>query len=289
MINRTIILAALTTIALGACSTVNGVGQDLSKVFGPKKPVITQKDLTTGTSTDGMNWINVKGDPVAAPSAKVDLDYNRLGSEVATDNQSVQMFSLDAPGEPLKKIDRRTVGTGNYAFPGVPSSTDKSVTVFPFSDNMFTPGVKPGLNGYGRRADADSAIEPPSVGNGNAEMLPMYTGNPNMIYFEHGSSALNAAARQVIANVAQSYSGMVLIDGHASHRTGVKDPVKAGLINFQVSMKRAMAVTRALITQGVSPKAIKVTAHGDAEPARPETNHAAEKKNRRVEIRTGTK
>lgn len=297
MINRTVILATLMTLALGACSTVEGVGTDLSRLFGTNnKPKESQAQAVfNGNSTDGENWVDTKGNPMVPPTKSVDLSYNRMAGEIVTTNDSVQMFSLDGPNpsQPLQKLDRRNVGTGSITLEppsaGVPSSTDTSVTVFPFSNDMYTPGVKPGFNGYGRRPAQGFSAGGDNYApiGGGIDALPLYAGNPDTIYFAHGSSALSATARQVIARVAQNYNGgMVTIDGHASHRTGTKDPVKSELINFQMSMKRAMGVMKKLMMSGVPAKALKVTAHGDAEPAAPETDRSAEKLNRRVEIRT---
>lgn len=286
--NRKIVLAALMSFALGACSTVNGMGDDISHLFGTKQQATVEK-VSSGNSTDGADWVDAKGMSLKPPSNTVDLSYNRMAGEVVNTNSSVQLFSLDgppgSPAMPVQKIDRRSAGTGNFGMSGVPSSTDNSVTVFPFSNDMYTPGVKPGFNGYGR---------PPEPGSNNYlagksadDFAPIGVVAANTIYFAHGSSALSAGARQKIATIAQSYSGgMVMIDGHASHRTGVKDPVKAELVNFQMSMKRAMGVMRTLMKDGVPAKAMKVTAHGDAEPAVPETDRQAESKNRRVEINT---
>jgi outer membrane protein OmpA-like peptidoglycan-associated protein len=293
MLNRTILLAALMTLSLGGCA-------DINRMFSPPQPPSEKIDI--GSSTDGQNWIDSKGNPMPPPTAQIDTGYNRLAGEIT--GESVQMYSLDAPGQPVSKVNRQTAGTGSYGLKGVPSSTDNSVTVFPFSNDMYTPGIKPGVSGYGRR-------KPMTADKGNGTMLPMpdgmgelpsttdmsenglkvyrANGSPVTIYFEHGSAALNGAARQTIAQIARNYGGAIQIDGHASHRTGVKDPVKAGLINFQMSMKRAMVVMKKLMMDGVPASVIKLTAHGDAEPAIPEIDRKAEKKNRRVEIRTGQK
>lgn len=283
MLNRTTILAALMTLSLGTlggCSTVDGMGKDLANLFGTSSSQPSGEKIDLGSSKDGETWTDANGNPMPAPTQNVDLSYNRLAGEYT--NSSVELFSLDTPGQPVSKMAGASM-TGN-GIEGMPSSTDPSVTVFPFSDDMYTPGVRPGVNGYGRRPAPSMMAD-----SSNLDAVPMYTGNPNTIYFNHGSSALNAAARQVIASVARSYNGMVMVDGHASRRTETKDPVKAALINFQMSMKRAMNVTRKLIEQGVPPHAIKVTAHGDAEPAVPENTREDEAKNRRVEIHTGTK
>lgn len=277
MMNRNIILASMMVLALGACTTVKK---------DPNEGIV---QIYNGRSTDGNNWLDAKGNPLKPPSNTVDMSYNRMAGEVTTANDSVQLYSLDGPPGaapmPIQKIDRRSAGTGSYGMNGVPSSTDNSVTVFPFSDDMYTPGVKPGFNGYGRRPQPGSNNYLANVGA--ADMPSIAVVDANTIYFAHGSSALSAGARHKIVAIAQSYrGGMVQIDGHASHRTGVHDPVKSELINFQMSMKRAMGVMKSLMNNGVPAKAMKVTAHGDAEPAVPETDRQAEAKNRRVEIST---
>jgi outer membrane protein OmpA-like peptidoglycan-associated protein len=278
--NRKTILTLMMAVAMGM--TLGGCA-DLNNAF--KRTFHSEKDsgkvVYVSPATDGTT---VSFDDPTLPTGKQDLSYNRLAGQYS--NDSVELFSLDEPGRPMRNMSFATpgiVGSSAYGTGGVPSSTDPSVTVFPFGDSVLAPGTNPAYRPYG------GARRPMPAAGGYAAMdsLPMYTGNPNTVYFEHGSSALSATARKAIASAARNYGGQVVVEGHASQRAQSTDPVQRGIINLQMSMKRAMAVTKQLIRDGVPPESIKTTAYGSAKPAVMETDRATEAKNRRVEILTG--
>lgn len=294
MLNRKIILMIGVTLMLVGCTTVDGFFADVDKMFkkdgGAQNEVVYLDPLPDGTLPAGA-----KG--VIAPSAQMDLSYDRVAADVSS--SSVELFSLDAaPGAPVQALaydtgSRQTAGTGSYGMDGVPSSTDESVTIFPFTSDMYTPGIKAGMPGYrsiprgydytdGTGA-GPSMMAHPAV---QIEDIPLYIGSPDVVYFNHGSAALSAVAREVIARVAASggQGNRVIVEAHASKRAAVTDPVQRAEVNHRMSMKRAMAVTRALIAQGVPETMIKTTALGDTKPAVPEVDRDAEALNRRVEI-----
>lgn len=288
MTNRKTILTLMMAVVMGM--TLGGCA-DLKNSF--KKQFHSERDagkvVYVNPETDGTQ---VSFDNPALPTGQQDLSYNRLAGQYS--NDSVQLYSLDEPGRPMTNRPMSNhpvsaagmaVGSSAYYGPGgVPSSTDPSVTVFPFSDSALAPGTDPSYRPHGvaRRPVAAAA-----GGYAAMDSLPMYTGNPNTVYFEHGSSALSATARKAIASAARGYGGHVVVEGHASQRTHTTDPVQSGIINLQMSMKRAMAVTKQLIRDGVPPESIKTTAYGAGKPAVMETDRATEAKNRRVEILTG--
>lgn len=281
MANRKTILTLMMAVAMGV--TLGGCA-DLNNAF--KRTFHSEKDtgkvVYVSPATDGTT---VSFDDPTLPTGKQDLSYNRLAGQYSSD--SVELFSLDEPGMPVRNASSATpvvMGSSAYGTSGVPSSTDPSVTVFPFSDSVLAPGTDPSYRPHGGQRRPM-----PAAGGGYAAMdsLPMYTGNPNTVYFEHGSSALSATARKAIASAARNYGGQVVVEGHASQRAQSTDPVQRGIINLQMSMKRAMAVTKQLIRDGVPPESIKTTAYGSAKPAVMETDRATEAKNRRVEILTG--
>jgi outer membrane protein OmpA-like peptidoglycan-associated protein len=107
------------------------------------------------------------------------------------------------------------------------------------------------------------------------------------IMFAHDSSRLTAGERKLLGEVARLHKergGTVRVIGHASHRTRDMDPVGHQLANLSVSMRRADAVARELIRQGVGPDRIFVGAQSDAEPIYYEVMPAGEAGNRRAEI-----
>lgn len=197
-------------------------------------------------------------------------------------DSSVELFSLDN-GQALAQSGTRSFGTSSV-LPGSgrPAVNDPSVTVFPFADDGYgAPIQRQQINALTPLTSVPPAYMP-------MEDPALYPGNRNVIYFNHGSAALDQPARQIIARVARGdYGGHLEVAAHASQRAQTSDPVERGILNFRMSMKRALAVTKQLIHDGVPPEAIKATAYGDARLAVPESDRAAEAKNRRVHILTG--
>ena len=109
-----------------------------------------------------------------------------------------------------------------------------------------------------------------------------------LIYFGHGSTALNSSDREVIRQVAtmqQQTGGRPLrIVGHASARTSVTDPVKHRMTNLNVSMSRANRVAAELVRLGVREDSVMVVGKADSEPVYHEFMPTGEAGNRRVEI-----
>lgn len=290
MLNRKTILMMLVALSLNACATADKFGSDVRGIFAGDSDRTGKVVYADENSTSD----EASGSVVVTSAAVDDLGtYNKLASKYAGDS-SVELFSLDNPGQPLNNTTTNPDGVTTYSLEGGNagkiSSTDPSVTVFPFSDDMYTTGVRHNPRAGTPRGPADNLTPELPMGAGayrGADDVAMFTGNPNTVYFEHGSSALNATARQVIASAARNYGGSVHVAAHASQRAQTNDPVERGILNIQMSMKRAMAVTKQLIRDGVPPEAIKTTAYGDAQPAVPETDRQAEAKNRRVQILTG--
>lgn len=109
------------------------------------------------------------------------------------------------------------------------------------------------------------------------------------IYFAHGSSALSQTDKRVIGDLADKVIAMqpsaVIVVGHASKRVdGIDDPIKAAMINFEMSMKRAAAVTEQLYRSGVNPNWVEAVSKGDREPNARPAGRTQETADRRVEI-----
>lgn len=105
--------------------------------------------------------------------------------------------------------------------------------------------------------------------------------------FGHGSAHLSAADMAALRQVAQQYKkqgGVVTVVGHASSRTGEMPAVAHKIANFDVSVRRAEVVARALIKQGIPAKALYVGAVSDAEPVYREVMPSGEAYNRRTEV-----
>lgn len=111
---------------------------------------------------------------------------------------------------------------------------------------------------------------------------------PVAIYFGHGSTALTAADRAEIRDIAalqkKRGGGSVRVVGHASSRTNNLPVDKHLLANFDTSLKRANAVAAELMKHGVAAADLVIEAEGDQAPVFYESMPAGEAGNRRAEI-----
>lgn len=107
------------------------------------------------------------------------------------------------------------------------------------------------------------------------------------IKFSNGSASLSAKALKEIAKAAKAVKdqgGYLRVVGHASSRTKDMPVAKHKMVNFDISLKRAQNVAKALIKRGIPATAILVEAKGDSEPLYFEAMPRGEAENRRVEI-----
>lgn len=109
------------------------------------------------------------------------------------------------------------------------------------------------------------------------------------LFFAHGSSKIpekdKKKVRDLASAILRTQNASLRVVGHASKRVDhVKDPVKAAMINFEMSMKRAAAVTREMYKAGVTPAWVEAVARGDTEPNENIAGMAQEDADRRVEV-----
>ncbi|MDA0229554.1 MAG: OmpA family protein [Proteobacteria bacterium] len=107
------------------------------------------------------------------------------------------------------------------------------------------------------------------------------------IPFSTGSTALNSADRAALKQVVklhQKFGGHVRVIGHSSQRTRDMDSDSHRLVNFQISLDRATAVSMELTRLGVPTEAVMVDARSDNEPLSYEYMPAGEAENRRADI-----
>lgn len=131
----------------------------------------------------------------------------------------------------------------------------------------------PGFQSY-----APAAAVPP---------LPAAGQPVGIVFFNNGSAKLSRDDARVVKQVAEMhryYGGVIRLVGHASQRTGNMNPYAQDQVNYNVSMKRANAIARALTRAGVPAALVQVAAAGATSPVAPETMPAGEANNRRVEI-----
>lgn len=102
-----------------------------------------------------------------------------------------------------------------------------------------------------------------------------------IIYFDFDSSEIRAADTDTVAGHAQMMSGnmgmRVRLEGHADER-GSRE------YNIGLGERRAQAVRRMLLLQGVSAGQISTVSFGEERPAAGGSNESAYAQNRRVEI-----
>lgn len=105
--------------------------------------------------------------------------------------------------------------------------------------------------------------------------------------FGHGSSNLSGSDLALLKNVAAQFKksgGAITVVGHASSRTGDMSALDHKIANFDVSVRRAEAVARALMKMGVPARSIFVGAVSDNEPVYREVMPEGEAYNRRTEV-----
>lgn len=102
-----------------------------------------------------------------------------------------------------------------------------------------------------------------------------------LVFFDFDSSAITAQGRQVIDQAVEAAksngSNMVIAIGYAD-RAGTET------YNLALSKRRAEAVRKALVAQGVDDGKISIMAKGEADPLVPTPDGVREPQNRRVEI-----
>lgn len=166
---------------------------------------------------------------------------------------------------------------------GRTAGEDSRVTVFPFEE--YENHVNP-------RQGTPDMIPPSQYKQEFPSPFSQKTdpANTDRVFFAHGSAAIDQKGRQVIGHVSDKAKDnavhLVNVVGHASKRAQTADPVQRAILNMRMSMKRAMAVSEALVANGVSANVIKTSALGDTTPMTVMEGQSQEAADRRVEIAT---
>ncbi|MCB9677832.1 MAG: OmpA family protein [Alphaproteobacteria bacterium] len=100
------------------------------------------------------------------------------------------------------------------------------------------------------------------------------------MYFDLDSATLSGTARSALESAMPCLKGRSLIrlEGHADER-GTTD------YNLALGQRRAEAVMRYLVNNGVPPNKLPIVSYGEERPADPSHSEAAWAKNRRVDMR----
>jgi outer membrane protein OmpA-like peptidoglycan-associated protein len=102
-----------------------------------------------------------------------------------------------------------------------------------------------------------------------------------ILYFKHDSDELTgeslARLPEVIRTIRERAPVDISVVGHT-------DTVGDKLYNYQLSLKRALAVSALLTAKGVAPSLIDTASHGKDNPLVPTGDQVPEPRNRRVEV-----
>jgi len=115
----------------------------------------------------------------------------------------------------------------------------------------------------------------------NESGCALFNGVIEGVNFESGSDRLTASAETVLSGVANTLRNFpdirVAVEAHTDNQGGAQS-------NLQLSKRRAIAVARYLVEQGIAGPRLQPQAYGESQPR--ETNATAEgrAKNRRVEF-----
>ncbi|WP_420348520.1 OmpA family protein [Pelagibius sp.] len=161
----------------------------------------------------------------------------------------------------------------NATFTEVPP-LETAASADPFANSLII------SSGSVTRGDQVAALEPQSSAGDSGQLAAI-------IFFSHGSVDLDGNDRDVLRDLVtlhQQRGGSLRVVGHASSRTRNATPDEHQVANFEMSLKRADAVSAELRRLGVSGAALKTEARSDAEPVYHEFMPSGEAGNRRVEI-----
>ena len=107
------------------------------------------------------------------------------------------------------------------------------------------------------------------------------------VNFVLGSDNLDGYDRDILRDVVTligQTGRTVTVIGHASARTAVMDPMRARAINYDLSVRRATMVARALVNLGAPADRVLVYAVGDSQPVFHEWMETGQVGNQRAEI-----
>lgn len=102
-----------------------------------------------------------------------------------------------------------------------------------------------------------------------------------ILYFKHDSTELTRESRGLLREVIRSIREHAPVDISV---VGHSDTVGSKTYNYQLSLKRACAVSALLTAEGVKRSILEITSHGEKNPLIPTGDQVSEPRNRRVEV-----
>lgn len=156
--------------------------------------------------------------------------------------------------------------------PAVPEATPTPAPVTPVIIDGDNDGV---ADARDQCPDTAAGLPVDSVG------CDELTGAIEGVNFESGSDQLTAGAQQILAEVAQTLNQYPQIRVSVAAHTDNQGPADS---NLQLSKRRAIAVARFLVEQGVAGNRLQPQAYGESQPLATNATASGRATNRRVEL-----
>ncbi len=210
------------------------------------------------------NGLAVRGEVVAhdtdARFGQLGLLY-RFGSAGATKARSPSP-RIEVPAQPAVEVEAAPAPAPTVSEP-------------------LDAGAPLDLDGDGVLDDVDSCPNSqPGIPVGDTGCA-LFNGTIEGINFESGSDKLTVSAEQILVGVAGTLNDFpdvrVAVDAHTDNQGSAES-------NLQLSKRRAIAVARFLVEQGVSGPRLQPRAYGESQPRETNATAAGRARNRRVEF-----
>lgn len=271
---RYVVVFAL--IGLSGCASSSGREEPIQE----QGHVETIDLMQGGGSTDGIVW-------APAPTRYEDM----VSMTNRASRGSVEIFSLDE-ALPPNAFSAYTASSSDGLSAGDRVSPPGFSSWGPLPAGRLVPGnssveIFP-LDGWVGSTAGAGVVSPLLPEPGFEQSSSKHSTEHVTLYFEHNSTALSAADRGVLSDFSRQAQKAapqgVQVEGHASIRANYKDDAQRRLVNLRVSVDRAFAVSRALISEGVPAESIRVVGRGDSVPPAPVAGKSQEEAARRVEL-----
>ena len=152
------------------------------------------------------------------------------------------------------------------------------------SDEDMDDGSDMDMGGSSSSTRGSSATTSGASGSGALsaeEMREQQMLQTTVFYFDFDRSELKPEAREALvyhANALKASGASVRLEGHADER-GTRE------YNLALGERRAQAVERYLLVQGVSASQLETVSYGEEQPVAAGTSDSAYSRNRRVELK----
>jgi outer membrane protein OmpA-like peptidoglycan-associated protein len=273
------IAAVMALGLLSGCSQGRGDWPTLASALGWGGDRVPAPDLVVGPADaiavsgapNPTAWVAPPPIPVNPVQPVVPYAYENSGDLVA--QSYAQGLAATAPAISTATAGPSFVSPAAQALPAELSGMVPHVVLETYNDAL-SQSVAAAPNGMAANLGGEVADQ--------VEYL-----DPVVIQFKRGSSRLSPNDKRRLGGLVKDYrsqGGTVYVIGHASSRTGNMGKSKHDLVNFEVSVDRANAVTGELLRQGVSADHMMMEARADRDPIYYEYMPSGEVGNQRVEI-----